>query len=73
MNTNVVPESFWFFFELLRDRDLTSEAHIELMHATDTTNASDIDLKALLRQPLLSSIYAEVLRQYVAIMMIRET
>lgn len=73
MNTNVAPAAFWFFFETLRSPELFREASLEVRHSCITGHPQSIVVKDLVNRPLLSSIYAEVLRKYVAIMMIRET
>lgn len=50
-----------------------AEVRDEVKRSCVSVKSGDIDLKTLLSQPLLSSIYTEILRQYVAIIMIRES
>ncbi|KAF2274027.1 cytochrome P450, partial [Westerdykella ornata] len=72
MNTNVVPATFWFIFELLRDPVLRREAQAEVRNAAMKEVHGKFDRNSLTRQPFLQSVYSETLRRYVAIMMIRE-
>ena len=66
--------SFWFFWHMLRDRPLLKRATAEVdACCTDPiTNLLPFDTAKLCNQPLLQSSYAETLRMYVAVYIIRK-
>ncbi|KAL9124080.1 MAG: hypothetical protein Q9217_006553 [Psora testacea] len=74
MNSNSMPATFWLFWNLVNDRSLldrvTSEA--EACRTTHPTEAPSFDTVKLCNQPLLQSCYAETLRMYVAVYIIRK-
>lgn len=74
MNSNSVPATFWFIWHLLRDRDLLTRASYETdtCRTTSTTEPISFDATKLSNQPLLQSCYAETLRKYVAVYIIRQ-
>lgn len=65
---------FWLFFEALRDPNLQTRLMNEISECK-ITNAVDgtttFDAKKLTAQPLLQSTYAEVLRLYVGVAIVR--
>ena len=66
----MIPATFWFLFEVLRDNDLYNRAKAAL---GTTRNASgSFDTTKLINNPLFQSIYAEVLRLHTATMMTRD-
>ena len=65
-----MPATFWLTWHLLRDRDL----HARISYEADACRTSEpigFDTTKLCRQPLLQSSYAETLRKYVAVYIIR--
>lgn len=81
LTSNAIRASFWFFLEILRSPDLARDAAREISSVvvTSKTNASKhispprFDMKSLLRLPLLQSLFAETLRMYVSVMIVRTT
>lgn len=74
MNSNSTPATFWLFWHMIRDQSLLTRATTEL-NACRTTNADhtqSFDTTKLCNQPLLQSSYAETLRLYVAVYLIRK-
>ncbi|KAL9103337.1 MAG: hypothetical protein Q9163_001603 [Psora crenata] len=73
-NSNSMPATFWLFWNLLNERSLldrvTSKA--EACRTTQPTEAPSFDTVKLCNQPLLQSCYAETLRMYVAVYIIRK-
>ena len=74
MNSNSVPATFWFIWHLLRDRDLLTRATNETntCRTTSPTEPIGFDPTKLCNRPLLQSCYAETLRKYVAVYIIRQ-
>ncbi|KAF1941001.1 cytochrome P450 [Clathrospora elynae] len=72
-NTNIVPATFWFIYEIISSTPLLAEVRAEVSKAVIDNATSKFDNSKLLSSPLLQSIYAETLRMYVAVMMVRET
>jgi cytochrome P450 len=69
-----VRASFWFLFETLQSEELFEDAIQEVSSALKSPGLPPrFDQKKLLQQPLLQSIYAETLRKYVSVMMVRKT
>ena len=68
-----MPATFWLFWHMIRDRSLLTRATCEV-NACCTTNTTDpcFDIAKLCNQPLLQSSYAETLRMYVAVYIIRK-
>ncbi len=69
-----MPATFWLFWHMMRDRSLltrvTSEANA--CRTSDATRLLSFDTTKLCNQPLLQSSYAETLRLYVAVYIIRK-
>ena len=74
MNSNSVPATFWLIWHLLRDRDLLTRASYEIdtCRTTSTSGPISFDTTKLCNRPLLQSCYAETLRKYVAVYIIRQ-
>ena len=74
MNSNSVPATFWLIWHLLRDRDLLTRASYETDTCCITSPSEPIsfDMTKLCNRPLLQSCYAETLRKYVAVYIIRQ-
>ena len=74
MNSNSVPATFWLIWHLLRDRDLLTRASHEIDTCRLPTPSDPItfDTTKLCTRPLLQSCYAETLRKYVAVYIIRQ-
>lgn len=68
-NGNTAPVVFWYLFEALKDSDLLDQMMLEV-HLCVSEHA-DINIKDLGEQPLLQSVYAEVLRLRVSILVSR--
>ncbi|KAF4630699.1 hypothetical protein G7Y89_g7433 [Cudoniella acicularis] len=80
LTSNIVRATFWFFLETLQSKhDLLPDATNEILRATNTTNSPEANgpprftTDKLLSMPLLQSIYAETLRKYVSVLMVRQT
>ncbi|KAH8892796.1 cytochrome P450 [Thozetella sp. PMI_491] len=70
LNANVLPCTFWFVFEALRNPSL----HSRLLQEVERSACQEdghIDQRTLVSQPLVQSTYAEVLRLYVPIFLNR--
>ncbi|KAL8811175.1 MAG: hypothetical protein Q9223_006229 [Gallowayella weberi] len=74
MNSNSMPATFWLFWHIVQDRRLLDRVQAEVDHcqASCTGSTSTFDTTALCNQPLLQSIYAETLRKYTAVYIIRK-
>ncbi|KAL8692082.1 MAG: hypothetical protein Q9218_002811 [Villophora microphyllina] len=76
MFSNSVPAAFWLFWHTLRDGSLLAAARDEVI-ACSTATQSDgkpcLDTSKLMTQSLLQSMYAEILRKYVAVYITRTT
>lgn len=77
LTSNTVAANFWFFLETLKSKDLFENATKEVS-STVTSPGSHVtpprfDMKKMLKLPLLQSIYAETLRMYVSVMLVRQT
>ena len=74
MNSNSVPATFWLIWHLLRDRDLLTRTSYETDTCRITSPSEPItfDATKLCNRPLLQSCYAETLRKYVAVYIIRQ-
>ncbi|KAI1312744.1 cytochrome P450 [Xylaria venustula] len=70
LNANVLPSIFWFILEALKDPILLKQMMSEVAPCLLPTS-KEIQITKLGSQPLLQSVYAEVLRLYVAIAMSR--
>ncbi|KAI2780488.1 cytochrome P450 [Daldinia loculata] len=62
-NGNAVPCIFWFIYEALRDQSLRGRMMAEV---TSCMKSGGLDITSLSAQPLLQSVYAEVLRLRIA-------
>ncbi|KAI1739028.1 cytochrome P450 [Xylaria scruposa] len=62
---NVTNSAFWFIFEACKDCELLSQLMSEVSES-QFEHPRGFDIKKLTSQPLLQSVYAEVLRLYVA-------
>ncbi|KAL8796928.1 MAG: hypothetical protein Q9182_007270 [Xanthomendoza sp. 2 TL-2023] len=69
-----MPATFWLFWHILQDRRLLDrvQAEVDSCQTTFTGNTSTFDTTALCNQPLLQSTYAETLRKYIAVYIIRK-
>jgi len=74
MNSNSMPATFWLFWHMVRDRSLLARAipEVNACRTTSTNNGWSFDMTKLCNQPLLQSSYAETLRLYVAVYIIRK-
>ena len=69
-----MPATFWLFWHMIRDRSLLTRATSEANACCtiNTTESPCFDVAKLCNQPLLQSSYAETLRMYVAVYIIRK-
>ena len=69
-----MPATFWLFWHMIHDRSLLTRATSEVNACctTNTTESPCFDIAKLCNQPLLQSSYAETLRMYVAVYIIRK-
>ena len=69
-----MPATFWLFWQMMRDRSLLVRAMSEVSdcRTTHITESLSFDALKLCNQPLLQSCYAESLRMYVAVNIIRK-
>ncbi|KXX77543.1 Cholesterol 7-alpha-monooxygenase, partial [Madurella mycetomatis] len=65
LNSNVVPSTFWFMFEAIKDVSLCRRM-LDEVQACTSSETGHIDVIKLGTQPLLQSVYAETLRLRVA-------
>ncbi|KAL9024902.1 MAG: hypothetical protein Q9196_006174 [Gyalolechia fulgens] len=74
MNSNSMPATFWLVWHMMRDRQLLTRAvsEINACRMGQTTSRLSFDTRKLCDQPLLQSSYAETLRMYVAVYIIRK-
>ena len=74
MNSNSMPATFWLFWHLIQDRKLLARAQdeVDVCRTLRAGSTSLFDTTALCNQPLLQSTYAETLRKYVAVYIIRK-
>lgn len=74
MNSNSVPATFWLIWHMLRDHDLLTRAshEVDACRVNLTSEPVVFDTTKLCNQPLLQSSYAETLRKYVAVYIIRQ-
>ena len=73
-NSNTIPATFWMLVEVVRDPDLLSRVRSELSTCVSESSQAEclaFDIAKLCDQPLIQSIYAEVLRLYTAVMIVR--
>ncbi|KAI0118650.1 cytochrome P450 [Nemania sp. FL0031] len=68
-NGNTPPVIFWYLFEALRDPELAERLMEEVIPCV--LEGGDMDISKLASQPLLQSVYAEVLRLRVSILISR--
>ncbi|TGO11777.1 hypothetical protein BTUL_0102g00270 [Botrytis tulipae] len=74
LNSNTVRATFWFLPETMQSEDLSGGANKEVSKAINTAeHLSSFDSKKIINSPLLQSIYAETLRIYVSVLMLRKT
>lgn len=75
MNSNSMPATFWLIWHVLRDHDLfTRISHeVDACHINRTSELICFDTAKLCNQPLLQSSYAETLRKYVSVYIIRQS
>ena len=76
MNGNAVPATIWFILELMRNRALLSRVRSEVEEARlpgtpENLNLPNFDLTKLCSGQLLQSSYAETLRLYMAVGLMR--
>lgn len=69
-----MPATFWLLWHMMRDRELLARAvsEINACRMGQTTSLLSFDTTKLCNQPLLQSSYAETLRMYVAVYIIRK-
>ena len=69
-----MPATFWLFWHMMRDHSLLAQATSEAnaCRTYDSTEPLCFDTTKLCNQPLLQSSYAETLRMYVAVYIIRK-
>ena len=69
-----MPATFWLFWHVMRDRSLLTRTMSEVNNCrtTYTIESFSLDITKLCNQPLLQSCYAETLRMYVAVYIIRK-
>lgn len=74
MNSNSMPATFWLFWHMILDQSLFVRAtpEISACRLSSATKALSFDTTKLCNQPLLQSSYAETLRLYVAVYIIRK-
>ena len=69
-----MPATFWLFWHIIRDRSLLTRTMSEVndCRTTPITESLSFDTRKLVNQPLLQSCFAETLRMYVAVYIIRK-
>ncbi|RYP51945.1 hypothetical protein DL768_002821 [Monosporascus sp. mg162] len=70
LNANVLPCIFWYVVEAMRRPNLLARLLADVEAATPS-DTGKIDIQKLGNQPLTQSMYAEILRLYVAIFTLR--
>ncbi|KAI0010843.1 cytochrome P450 [Xylariaceae sp. FL0662B] len=71
LNANVLPCIFWYILEAMRRPNVLSLLLADVAAAT-SPETGRIDIQKLGSQPLTQSMYAEVLRLYIAIFALRQ-
>ena len=73
MHSNSSPAAFWLTWHLLRDQKTLAQASREVAasYFEDNCDESRSDLTKLCTQPLLQSIFAEILRKYATVHLLR--
>ena len=75
MNANAVPATIWFCLELIQDPKLLSRVREEVAEARLTPESDEagagFDLAKLCDSPLLQSCFAETLRVYMTVALMR--
>jgi cytochrome P450 len=69
--SNVIPASFWFLFEILSSEVLVRRVRDDIESSKTLTKS--IDATKIVNNPLLQSIYAEVLRLHSASLLTRSS
>ncbi|KAL8662822.1 MAG: hypothetical protein Q9202_004424 [Teloschistes flavicans] len=74
MNSNAIPATFWLFWHIVQDRRLLDrvQGEVDKCRTPSTASTSTFDAIALSNQPLLQSTYAETLRKYIAVYILRK-
>lgn len=74
MNSNSVPATFWLIWHMLRDREVLTRAsrEVDACRLNRTFQPIVFDTSKLCNQSLLQSSYAETLRKYVAVYIVRQ-
>lgn len=69
-----MPASFWLTWHMLRDRSLLARAtrEVDACRTSPMSPSMDFDPMELTQQPLLQSCFAETLRKYAEVFMIRQ-
>ncbi|KAK5657381.1 hypothetical protein OQA88_2951 [Cercophora sp. LCS_1] len=73
-NANAIPMAFWNLIEVYKDRDLRDRVLPELQAGIASSPGQvplEFDLTPILSSPLLQSIYAEVLRMRISLLVTR--
>ena len=75
LTANSSPASFWLVLHLLRDRSLLKRvtSEVNACRTTETPDSLNFDMIKLCNQPLLQSCFAEVLRLYISVYIVRKT
>ena len=74
LKANSNPATFWLFLHLLRDRSLLARvtSEVNACRTTQSTDSPSFDMTKLCNQPLLQSCFAETLRLYISVYIIRK-
>ncbi|KAI4199454.1 MAG: hypothetical protein LQ350_004595 [Teloschistes chrysophthalmus] len=69
-----MPATFWLFWHIVQDRKLLGrvQGEVDSCRTAYAASTSMFDTTALCNRPLLQSTYAETLRKYVAVYIIRK-
>ncbi|KAA6413107.1 MAG: cytochrome P450 [Lasallia pustulata] len=72
-NANSIPAVFWFVVELLQRPHFLSQAREEVTAAQFSSMSGDraLTIESLCSNPLLQSVYAEILRIYTSLFALR--
>ncbi len=74
MNSNSMPSTFWYFYDVLRNAEIFKRVLPEInacISNSSTVERPVFDVTKLCSRPLLQSIYAETLRMRIAVYIIR--
>ncbi|KAI0006822.1 putative cytochrome P450 [Xylariaceae sp. FL0662B] len=71
LHANTIPISAWIIMELIRDPELFRAVREEVAQANEGTNNESLNHEKVASLPLLQSIYTEVLRLHVRVLITR--